>query len=95
MSTNGIWGTKIVDFPLQVTCSTNDQLTVGSIFTIAFYNTGYDFQPVFMLKTPINIPGSLWKKVPYQKDFPMQVTIELEGSSDEFGFDVMAVYDEA
>lgn len=91
------WATRLLTdhLALQVTCSTNDQLTVGSLFTIASYNTGYDFQPVFMLKTPINIPGSLWKKVPYQKDFPMRVTIELEGSSDEFGFEVMAVYDEA
>lgn len=91
------WATRLLmdNLTLQVTCSTNDRLTVGSSFIIASYNTGYDFQPVFMLKTPIHIPGSLWKKVPYHKDFPMQVTIELEGSSDELSFEVMAVYDEA
>lgn len=36
----------------------------------------------------------MWKKVPYKKEYPIQVTIELIGATEKFDFDVMLVYDE-
>jgi hypothetical protein len=43
----------------------------------------------------INIPADIWEKVPYKKDYSIQITIELAGTADKFDFDVMLVYDEA
>ena len=37
----------------------------------------------------------MWEKVPYKKEYPIQVSIELIGATKEFAFDVMLVYDEA
>jgi hypothetical protein len=44
---------------------------------------------------PVNIPADMWEKVPYKKEHPIQVSIELIGATEKFDFDVMLVYDEA
>jgi hypothetical protein len=45
------------------------------------------------MNQPINIPADMWERVPCKKDYPIQVNIELNGSTDKFDFDVMIVYD--
>ncbi len=90
------WGSQLTKNGLyiQVTCVSSTSLTVKA--PPIFINPSlYHFRPTIILSQPINIPADMWEKVPYKKDYPIQVTIELIGTADKFDFDVMLVYDEA
>ncbi len=89
------WGKQLTNNGLyiQVTCISGTFLTVKA--PPIFINPSlYHFRPTITLSQPINIPKDLWEKVPYKKDYPMQVSIELLGTANKFDFDVMLVYDE-
>jgi Fic family protein len=89
------WGSQLTKNGLyiQVTCISGNSLTVQA--PPIFINPSlYHFRPTIILSQPINIPADVWEKVPYKKDYPIQVTIELMGTADTFDFDVMVVYDE-
>ena len=78
---------------IQVTCKSGTSLTLKG--SPIFINPSlYHFRPTILLSQPINIPKDMWEKVPYKKDYPMQVIVELLGTADKFDFDVMVVYDE-
>ncbi len=52
------------------------------------------FKPVLTLFNPVHIPKTLWGH-PAPNDYPIKVTVELSGSTEEIDFDVMVVYDAA
>jgi Fic family protein len=89
------WGTRLAKTGLyfQITCSTNK----GSVTTSAPYPIAaspYHYQPVFPLNQPIHIPANVLKGNSYKSDFPMQVIIEISGSTPVIEFDIMIIYDE-
>lgn len=89
------WGSQLTKNGLfiQVTCVNGTSLTVQA--PPIFINPSlYHFRPTIILSQPINIPADMWEKIPYKKDYPIQVSIELNGILDKFDFDVMLVYDE-
>ena len=89
------WGSRLTKNGLyiQITCISGTALTVKA--PPIFINPSlYHFRPTITLSQPINIPGDIWEKVPYKKDYPIQVTIELIGTAEKFDFDVLVVYDE-
>lgn len=90
------WGSQLTKNGLyiQVTCVSGTALTVQAP-PILINPSLYHFRPTIILSQPINIPADMWEKVPYKKDYPIQVTIELIGTKEQFDFDVMLVYDEA
>lgn len=90
------WSTQLMKNGLyiQVTCTNGNGITVKQPYAVSSYNNPHYYQPVFSLSQAIVIPDSLWEKTPYKKDYPIQVTIELLGTSENFDFDVMLVYDE-
>ncbi|MBS1669252.1 MAG: Fic family protein [Bacteroidetes bacterium] len=79
---------------IKVTCVTGTASTIKAP-PILINPSLYHFRPTIILSQPINIPADIWEKVPYKKDFPIQVTIALIGAKEKFDFDVMLVYDEA
>jgi Fic family protein len=88
------WGSQLTKNGLyiQVTCVSSTGVTVKA--PPVFINPSlYHFRPTVVLSQPINIPGDIWEKIPYKKDYPIQVAIELFGTKDKFDFDVMLVYD--
>lgn len=90
------WGSQLTKNGLyiQATCVSGTSVTVKA--PPIFINPSlYHFRPTIILSQPINIPADMWEKVPYKKDYPIQVTIELIGATEKFDFDVMLVYDEA
>lgn len=89
------WGKKLINngLHLKITCVGFAGMTVTAPF-ISLGPDPYQYQPVFELSRPYNIPEMVWQKVPFKKDFPMHVRIELEGSVEQFEFDMMVVYDE-
>ena len=89
------WGSRLTKNGLyiQITCISGTALTVKA--PPIFINPSlYHFRPTITLSQPINIPGDIWEKVPYKKDYPIQVTIELIGTAEKFDFDVLVIYDE-
>ncbi|MEO6127721.1 MAG: Fic family protein [Ferruginibacter sp.] len=80
---------------IQVTCTNKNGIIVSQPYSVSSYNSPYYYQPVFSLSQAIVIPDSLWEKTISKKDFPISVTIELLGTTENFDFDVMLVYDEA
>lgn len=90
------WGGQLVKNGLyiQVTCVSGTALKVQAP-PILINPSLYHFRPTIILSQPINIPADMWDKVPYKKEYPIQVTIELIGAKERFDFDVMLVYDEA
>ncbi len=91
------WSTQLMKNGLyiQINCTNGNGVTVKQPYSVSSYNSPYYYQPVFSLNQAIVIPDSLWEKTPYKKDYPIQVTIELLGTTENFDFDVMLVYDEA
>ena len=91
------WSAQLVKNGLMITitCINSNGVKVSQPYSVSSYNSPYYYQPVFSLSQSIKIPDSLWEKVPYKKDYPIQVTIEMTGTADKFDFDVMLVYDEA
>jgi len=90
------WGSQLTrnGLYIQVTCVSGTALTVQTS-QILINPSLYHFRPTIILSQPINIPADMWDKVPYKKEYPIQVGIELIGATKEFDFDVMLVYDEA
>jgi Fic family protein len=90
------WGGQLAKNGLyiQVTCVSGTALKVQAP-PILINPSLYHFRPTIILSQPINIPADMWDKVPYKKEYPIQVTIELIGAKERFDFDVMLVYDEA
>ena len=91
------WSSQLVKNGLMITitCINSNGVKVIQPYVVSSFNNPHYYQPVFSLSQSIKIPDILWKKIPYKKDYPIQVTIEVNSSSDEFYFDVMIVYDEA
>ena len=56
-------------------------------------NDPYYFDPIFPVKTPIVIPVGFSGEAPNNEDYPINGTIELCGSTQDFDFDVTLVYD--
>lgn len=79
---------------IEITCINSNGSKASQLYSVSSYNRPDYYQPVFSLSQFIKIPDSLWEKVPYKKDFPIQVKIELTGALDTFDFDVMLIYDE-
>lgn len=91
------WSAQLVKNGLMIaiTCINSNGVNVSQSYAISSFISPYHYQPVILLSEYIKIPNSLWGKTTYKKEYPIQVTIELIGSSDTFDFDVMVVYDEA
>jgi len=89
-----IWQFEKNGLYIQIACVTGTALKVQAP-PISINPSLYHFRPTIILSQPINIPGDTWEKVPYKKDYPIQVSIELTGAIEKFDFDVMLVYDEA
>lgn len=79
---------------IRIKCISAGSATV-EVPPVALIAAPYQYQPVFELEQPINIPAGVWEGNPYKKEFPIEVTITLEGSSKNFDFDVMIIYDKA
>jgi len=52
----------------------------------------FQYQPVFEWR--LNIPEDVRERVPFKKEYPIQVIVELLGEKNR-EFDVMVIYDEA
>jgi Fic family protein len=91
------WSSKLFENGLMIaiTCINSNGVNVNQSYAISSSISPYHYQPVILLSQYIKIPNSLWGKITYKKEYPIQVTIELIGSSATFDFDVMVVYDEA
>jgi len=87
------WGEKLNAHRLsiQVTCI----LSNGSVYKLAPYflmPDPFQYQPVFEWR--LNIPEDVRERVPFKKEYPIQVIVELLGEKNR-EFDVMVIYDEA
>lgn len=65
-------------------------------FSLSAFNSPYLFQPVFTLNNPIVIPDTVMDRSVYQYEYPLDITVSLNGSvaPEDFLFDVLLVYDE-
>lgn len=90
------WVAKLIQEGLymQVTSTNSKGALVKQPYALSSFNNPYLFQPVFTLSQPISIPRDLWTNGPYLNEYPLQVKVELLGSVEQFGFDVLIVYDE-
>ena len=90
------WGSQLTKNGLyiQITCVSGTSLTIQAP-PVLINPSLYHFRPTIILSQHINIPANIWEKVPYKKDYPIQVIIELIGATEKYNFDVMLVYDEA
>jgi Fic family protein len=91
------WATALNKDGLSISLfvRTNNDSTHRRHFSIYNYNRPDIFRPVFTLGSPINISASVFDNMPVNVDFPLQVSLELQGTASEFRFEVMLVYDEA
>ncbi|MGL4597337.1 MAG: Fic family protein [Bacteroidia bacterium] len=80
---------------IHLKCRSNAGELKQSTYALASFNNIFRYQPIFTLNMPIHIPESVWEGLPYDKEFPIQVSIEIEFSGDELKFDTMLVYDAA
>ena len=89
------WGKKFREdqLRLMITCVTSNGVRISS--PVQLVESLYHHEPTLTRIQQTRIPDDIGPDVPYKKDYPMQVTIELVGSSDTFNFDVLVVYDEA
>jgi Fic family protein len=90
------WSTKLYqnNLSLKINCFNNRGGTVEASYSITAYNHPTYYQPVFTLSSrPIIISSDLWDRNLRVNDYPIQVTLELQGSSHNFDFDVQVVYD--
>lgn len=92
----GEWGTVLAKNGLyvKIRCISAGE-TIVEAPPVSLIADPHQYQPVFELKQPINIPTGIWDGNPYKKEFPIEVTITLEGSSQHFDFDAMVIYNEA
>ncbi len=92
----GEWGAVLAKNGLyiKIKCISAVETTVEAPL-ISLIAEPYQYHPVFELKQAINIPTGIWDGNPYKKEFPMEATITLEGSTFNFDFDAMIIYDEA
>ncbi|MCW3091400.1 MAG: Fic family protein [Ferruginibacter sp.] len=82
------------DLYVQIICSNNS----GAVLTSAPYSImpdPFQYQPVFLINPPINIPNSIVDKTAFKSDYPIQVTIQLLSSTERIDFDVILIYDES
>lgn len=91
------WTTQLVKngLMIEIKCTNNNGVKVSQLYPVSSYNTPQNYQPVFSLSQSIKIPDSVWVKTPFKKDYPIEATITLIGTTNKFDFDVMVVYDEA
>ena len=82
-----------LSFRITVHNKRGEQLFVRPYILSTFVNV-FQFQPVFLLHTPINIPFNILDKNPNLKEYPITVEIELFGSVTKFDFEVLFIYDE-
>jgi hypothetical protein len=90
------WSKKLLDHGLyfKITGYTNKGGTFSVSYPLISYNNPMYYEPKFNLTPGISIPVSIDLKSPKMNDFPIKITIELMGSTNQFEFDVMFVYDE-
>ena len=90
------WGKTLAQNGLRliITCVSASGLKVQPP-PIVIMASPYHYQPVFELPQPLQIPNDPWEGLPYKKEFPIQVTITIESSSEKINFDIMVIYDEA
>lgn len=89
------WGRKLLEnrLSIQVKCAMNNGETITSAPYTLLPNP-FQYQPVFELEPAINVPETIRERIPFKKEYPIHVVIELLGQ-DHIDFDVMLVYDEA
>jgi Fic family protein len=81
------------DLKLQITCKTSNSVTISA--PVHLVGSLYHEKPTLtMIQTP-RIPDDIGPDVSYKKDYPIQVTVELQSASDNIDFDVTVIYDEA
>jgi hypothetical protein len=66
---------------------------IEKVYHIDSFNDPYHFKPVFPLNNPIKVPAGFSGEAPNSDDYPIQGTIELCGTTQDFDFDVTLVYD--
>jgi Fic family protein len=88
------WAAKLAqnNFFIKITCSMNSGVMASTQYPILA--SPYHYQPVFEFQPAISIPETIRQRVPFKKEYPIQVLIELLGK-ENIDFDVMLVYDEA
>lgn len=79
---------------LQVSISTSKGSLYTQSYTLSGFNNPYLFNPVFTLAQPVSIPASLTGDTLFEADYPLNLTVELMGSAEQFSFEVFSVYDE-
>lgn len=79
---------------LQITVANNKGGLFEQPYTLTSFNNPFLFQPVFTLTQPISIPSDLSANGFFLNEYPLQVTVKLLGSVEQFSFDVLVVYDE-
>jgi Fic family protein len=82
-----------LSFKITVYHKRGDQLFFRPYILSTFVNV-FQFHPVFLLHTPINIPFNILDKNPNLNEYPITVEIELISSAPKFDFDVLFIYDE-
>jgi len=90
------WSIKLAtnELSLNVSCFTNRGGSVTESYSVMAYNHPTYHQPVFTLSSrPIIISTDLWDQSLSTNDYPIKVTFELIGKTNNFEFDVKIVYD--
>jgi Fic family protein len=78
---------------LEITCTNREGSITKSPYH--FIASMYHREPTIILDQPIDIPGKIWEKLPFKKEYPIIATIELKAVTDNIDFDLLLVYDEA
>ena len=89
------WSSELLNQGLyfEVTGTSAKAAVVSQAYPISNYNHPSYFQPIFTLANPLNISSDLWDRSLDFNDYPLKITFELKGSTVEFDFDVLIVYD--
>lgn len=90
------WARKLANNGIyfEITCTGNIGGTLMQQFMVSSLNDGHQAFPAFELKQPMIIPEGMWERVPFKKEYPMQLSIRLMASAEVIDFDVMLIYDE-
>jgi len=91
------WGRVLINhgLTLQINCFTNTGLNKVQTYSVSAFNNAYYYEPVFTLNHPIHIPGNVWKGLPNNNEYPINVVFKIRSKVPDWQFDVIFVYDAA
>lgn len=90
------WAKKLINngIVFEITCTGNIGGTLMQQFAVSSLNNGHQAFPAFELKQPMAIPDAMWERIPFKKEYPLQLSIKLTASVEAIDFNVMLIYDE-